>query len=107
MPDPSCEPPVEKPKYEPEIIPPGARVDGRFDDGFFTRSFTGGGWSAGRIYVRRIGPLGLAGIALGVAAFLALTFLLVAGALVIVVPIVAISALGYVTSALLRGPRRR
>jgi hypothetical protein len=66
-------PPTERLRAEPEIIPPGARVD------FRSRTWASADTRArGRIYVARLGPVGSAVLflAVGVLAVFALFLLL-------------------------------
>src|ERR1700730_199575 len=69
---------IERPRVEPEIIPPSdvrsRRAGGAFD-------------GTQRVYVARVGPFGFAMVALAVAALAMLLFLLVLGAFVILVPL--------------------
>ena len=68
---------IERPRVEPEIIPPSdvrARRAGSFD-------------GTQRVYVARVGPFGFAMVALAIAALAMLLFLLVLGAFVILVPL--------------------
>src|SRR6202023_1208229 len=69
---------IERPRVEPEIIPP---TDGR------ARRAGGAFDGTQRVYVARVGPFGFAMVALAVAALAMLLFLLVLGAFVILVPL--------------------
>jgi hypothetical protein len=74
----------ERPRLEPEIIPPGdrdarARWDGSRLD------FEGRGTQ--RIYVARLGPFGFAMVALVAALIAALALLVVVGAFVVLIPL--------------------
>ncbi len=71
-------PGTERPRVEPEIIPPGdvrSRRAGASFDG------------TQRVYVARVGPFGFAMVALAIAALAMLLFLLVLGAFVILIPL--------------------
>jgi len=99
----------DRPRVEPEIIPPDAHP----------RSWRGSGWRDGgmwtssdgthRIYVARIGPFGFAMAALAVALIAALVFLLVLGTFVILIPLAGLLLAGAVIASYLRGSflRRR
>jgi len=69
---------IERPRVEPEIIPPSdvrsRRAGGAFD-------------GTQRVYVARVGPFGFAMVALAIAALAMLLFLLVLGAFVILIPL--------------------
>jgi hypothetical protein len=91
----------EKPRVEPEIIPPGdaaARWGGSPD------------WSSGathRVYVAKIGPFGFFLIALAVAALAVLVLVLILGAFLLWIPIAGLLLAAAVLSGLLRGRRLR
>jgi hypothetical protein len=89
----------ERPRAEPEIIPPDARRDPRASfDGRTTQ----------RVYVARVGPFGFAMAALVVAMFVALVLLLVLGAFVVMLPVfVALLAIALVYSIFRRTFGRR
>jgi hypothetical protein len=93
-------PSSERPRVEPEIIPPG---DPR------ARSGQGSGdartWREGtqRIYVARVGPFGFAMVALAAALIAALVFLFVLGAFVIVIPLAGLLLAAAIVSSMLRG----
>jgi hypothetical protein len=90
----------DKPRVEPEIIPPGA-ADARWDDGRVR-------WSSGtqRVYVARIGPFGFFLIALAVAALAVLVLVLIVGAFLLWIPVAAVLLAIAVLSSLWRGRRR-
>jgi hypothetical protein len=71
----------DRPRVEPEIIPPDARRDPR-------ASFDGR--NTQRIYVARVSPFGFAMAALVVAMLVALVILLVVGAFVVMLPVVVV-----------------
>ena len=84
-------PPNNRPRAEPEIIPPDAPLP-RHDDGPFNARFTQ------RIYIARPGPLGLLLVALAVIVIVAVILLLVVGAVLIWLPVVGLMvAIGIVT----------
>jgi hypothetical protein len=75
----------ERPRFEPEIIPPGQNRR----QPYWPRT----DWQTGatqRVYVARVGPFGVGALFLFVAVLLALTFVAVIGALLIWIPIVAL-----------------
>jgi len=89
----------EKPKVEPEIIPPGA-ADARRDGAFR--------WSSGathRVYVTRIGPFGFFLIALAVAALALLVMILIVGAFLLWIPVAGLLLALAVISGRWRGRR--
>ena len=89
----------ERPRVEPEIIPPDARRDPRVSfDGRTTQ----------RIYVAQVSPFGFAMAALVVGMLVALVLLLVLGAFVVMLPVVVVLlAIALVYSIFRRtfGPR--
>jgi hypothetical protein len=92
-------PDANRPRVEPEIIPPG-QADPHSRR---TTSFNG----AERIYVAQVGPLGFAMVALVVALVLALVFLLVLGAFVIFIPLAGALLAAAVLLTLFRSVFRR
>jgi hypothetical protein len=89
---------VERPRAEPEIIPPGdPRIRSQrraFDD-------------PGRIYVARVGPLGFAMLAFAIGAIAAFVLLVFIGAFLIAVPFAGLLLVVAVLISLLRSPFRR
>ncbi len=87
---------------EIEIIPPGRprRDDprGREDGPVWV--------SRQRIYIARPGPFGMLLGLVGLAALLAVGFLVFLGLFVLWLPLLGILAVGVILSAFLRGPRR-
>jgi len=83
----------EQPRVEPEIIPPerGGRRPG-WDRP--TRRSPGSGWPGGtqRIYVTRLGPVGVGIMMLVFAVLLAVLLLTVLGAVLIWLPLVVLAA---------------
>jgi hypothetical protein len=96
------QPVPERPRSEPEIIPPGA-ADAR------SRWGTARMWTPGsqRVYVARVGPFGFAMAALAVAIIAAIIFLLLLGAFVIVIPLAGLLLAAAVFGSMLRGSFRR
>ena len=94
-------PDANRPRVEPEIIPPG-QPDPRSRRG---PAFDGHGTQ--RVYVARVGPFGFAMVALAVALVLALVFLLVLGAFVIFIPLAGALLAAAVLLSLFRGAFRR
>ncbi len=92
----------EKPRHEPEIIPPGA-AGARWDPSPRWSSARG----TQRIYVAKIGPFGFLLMALAVAALAALVVVLIVGAFLIWIPIAGLLLAAAVMSGLLRGSSRR
>jgi hypothetical protein len=89
----------ERPRIEPEIIPPGearARWHGSFD-----------GRATQRIYVARLGPFGFAMVALAVAFLAAVILILLLGAFLIWIPIAGLLLAIAVVTSMLRGSFRR
>ena len=84
---------AERPRVEPEILPPGdprTRYEGMF-----------GGTH--RIHVARIGPFRFAVLALGIALFAALVLLLVLGAFVVLLPLAGLLLAIALLTGWLRG----
>jgi hypothetical protein len=94
----------EKPRSEPEILPPERDVFGRGRPQPEFRGFH-------RVYVGRIGPGGLFASVIAAALIIAVLAFLVAGFLVFVLPALLAAAVISVAVVLLRGwlagPRRR
>ncbi len=95
--------PPERPRVEPEIIPPDR--NGRPPDWRQAR------WRAGaftetrgthRIYVARLGPVGIALLMLAIAALVAVILIAVLGAVLIWIPVVAVAVVGAALFRLLR-----
>jgi hypothetical protein len=94
-------PDSNRPRVEPEIIPPGhpeARRGARM---------SADRRSAGRIYVAQVGPFGFAMAALALALVAALVLLLVLGAFVILVPLAGVVLAVAVAVSMFRGSFRR
>ena len=89
----------EKPRSEPEIIPPDRTRDEELRRA--TRVWSdGAGYH--RVYVGRVGPLGILLIALAASAIAILLFLFVVGAFLIWIPIVGLIVAALILSSLLR-----
>ncbi|MGA7486265.1 MAG: hypothetical protein WBW74_04905 [Xanthobacteraceae bacterium] len=92
---------ADRPRVEPEIIPPGhpdPRRGARMPaDSHHTR----------RVYVAQVGPFGFAMAALALALVAALVLLLVLGAFVILVPLAGLVLAGAVVFSMFRGSFRR
>ena len=100
--------PPERPRVEPEIIPPG-RVRGQSD---WRRSPWGGGAfgetrATHRIYVTRLGPFGIVLLLLAIAAVVAIVMIFVLGAVLIWIPVVAVVVIVGALVRLLRGSGAR
>jgi len=92
----------EWPRAEPEIIPPDR--SGRHGD--FTRApWHGGPYTRAthRVYVTRLGPLGIALLLLAVTAIVAMLLIAVLGAVLFWIPIAAV---GFLVAAVFRLLRR-
>src|SRR5215467_5146808 len=89
----------ERPKAEPEIIPPG---DPRVRPGRAHMWQSADGTQ--RIYVARVSPFGFTMVLFMVALMAALFVLLMIGAFVLLLPLVGLIIAGVILSALLRGP---
>jgi hypothetical protein len=94
------EPKVERPRSEPEIIPPS---DPRIRSGWRSASFG----QSQRIYVTRLGPFGAAMLALGIAAISASVLFLLIGAFLIVLPFAGVFLAAAIIIGLLTGSFRR
>jgi hypothetical protein len=91
----------EKPRPEPEIIPPD-RGDRQSRSGTAgIRVFLDGG-GVHRIYVARLGPVGMIVLALMVGIVFTITLVLVLGAFLIWIPLVGLLVAAAIISGLLR-----
>jgi hypothetical protein len=99
-------PPGERPRAEPEIIPPGG--DDRQSEASAThiRVFVDGG-GIHHIRVSRLGPLGILVLALMIGILLAIVLILVLGAFLIWIPLVGLVVAAAIISGLLRTHFRR
>ena len=92
-------PRVERPRVEPEIIPPNARRGGR---GAFENLFVRveeGDDGIRRVQIKKLGPFTLALILLGIGLAVGIVFLLLAGLVLLWIPIVIIGILFALCSA--------
>jgi hypothetical protein len=90
----------EQPRSEPEIIaPPRAGSRSRSSRNMWAASDSHG---IHRIYVAKLGPSGLILLSLGVVFFAVCVLFLLAGALLIWIPIAAMLVVGSIVAALLR-----
>jgi hypothetical protein len=96
--------PPERPRAEPEIIPPdrsGHRSDWRnapWQGDMFTRAR-----GTQRIYVTRVGPLGVALLMLAIAAIAAIIVIATVGLVLIWIPVLALIIVAAGLFRLLRG----
>jgi hypothetical protein len=97
----------ERPRVEPEIIPPD-RSGGPDDRGFAGR---GPGWpppysttarGTHRVYISRIGPLGFALLILVIGLLAAVMLLILIGAALIWIPVVAVLVIAAAIASLMR-----
>jgi putative flippase GtrA len=89
----------ERPRSEPEIIPPGdADTRARW-------SFDGRGTH--RVYVARVGPFGFVLLGFVIATLLGLLLLFLLGAFVILIPLAGLLLAVAVVTSFLRGSFRR
>ena len=93
-------PPPEKPRSEPEIIPPRAGAHSQWRD---TIWISGDESGTHRIYIRRLGPFGVILLALATGFIVALLLIVLVGALLLWIPVVATLITIAIISALLRG----
>ena len=92
-------PATEKPRAEPEIIPPGD-LDGRPMRDRYHFDVHGG---SQRIYVTRLGPFGIVVLGLLIALIAAVIPIVLLGALLIWIPVAVLFVVAAVVSGLLRG----
>jgi hypothetical protein len=90
-----------KPRSEPEIIPPGAPLPRGAR--VWVSSDTG---AAQQIYVKPIGPVGMALLTLGIGAVAALAIIVLLGAAVFGLATIGVLTLVGIVAGLLRGPTR-
>jgi hypothetical protein len=108
----SNEPP-ERPRAEPEIIPPdrsGRKSDRQQPDWrnspWHGNVFTGARGTQ-RIYVTRVGPFGVALLVLAIAAIMAIIMIVTLGLVLIWIPVLAFIVVAAAVFRLLRGFGRR
>ncbi len=96
MTDERSSPRSERPRSEPEIIPPGAPLrrprDDPFNDTFFTQ----------RIHVAPLGPLGLIGLVVTIGIIAVVLLALILGAVLFWLPIVALIVAAMIVGSRLR-----
>jgi hypothetical protein len=92
----------ERPRLEPEIIPParGRRGTDWFEDAW--RPYASGPGGTHRIYVARLGPFGLAMLMVAIGLIVAMILLAVVGAILIWIPVFALLLAAGVVFRLLR-----
>jgi hypothetical protein len=96
--------PPERPRTEPEIIPPdrnGRQSDWR-NSPWHGNMFTGARGTQ-RIYITRVGPFGVALLILAIAAILAIIVIATLGLVLIWIPILAVIVVAAGLFRLLRG----
>ncbi len=100
-------PPVERPRVEPEIIPPNARRGGRraFENIFVRVEESDDGIR--RVQIKKLGPFTLALILLGIGLAVGIVFLLLAGLVLLWIPIVIVGILFALFSVSARDMWRR
>jgi len=91
----------ERPRAEPEILPP-ERSGGRGGRNGWPPSYGNGAQGTHRIYVSRIGPFGFALLMLVVSLFAGILLLILIGAALIWIPVVAVLVIIAAISGLLR-----
>jgi hypothetical protein len=96
MTDERSSPQGDRPRSEPEIIPPGAPLRRPRNDPFGDTIFTQ------RVYVAPLGPLGLIGLVLAVGVIAVVLLALVLGALLFWLPIVALIVAAAIVASRLR-----
>jgi hypothetical protein len=84
----------QRPRVEPEIIPPRARNPHATH-------------ATARIYVTRIGPLGALLLALGIGLSSVILLFILLGAVLIWIPVVGLIVAAAIVSSILRGHFRR
>ncbi len=89
------QPPPEQPRFEPEIIPPGATHDPMGTRIFVDQNTTE------QIFVGRVGPFGMFMMTLAIGAIIAVVLVLLLGAFLLWIPVVGfLVALGLVAGVL-------
>jgi hypothetical protein len=91
----------ERPRAEPEIIPPARDDRQSRSRAAGIRVFLDGG-GVRHIYVARLGPLGTVALALTVGILFAITLILVLGAFLIWIPLIGLLVAAAIISGLLR-----
>lgn len=94
-------PRAERPRAEPEIIPPGAPLrSGRFD------GFDGSPFNQ-RIFVAKVGPFGIVLVALAIVAIITILLVVLLGALLFWIPIIGVIVAAVILLRFLKSPWRR
>ncbi|PZA10593.1 hypothetical protein DNX69_14625 [Rhodopseudomonas palustris] len=88
--------PPERPRYEPEIIPPGQTHDPMGTRIFIDQNTTE------RVFVGKVGPLGLFLMALVIGAVIAVVLVLLLGAFLLWIPVVGLLIAAGVVAGVLR-----
>ncbi|MGP9814019.1 hypothetical protein ACTZWT_21110 [Rhodopseudomonas sp. NSM] len=86
----------ERPRFEPEIIPPGESHDPRGTRVFIDQTTTE------QIFVGKIGPFGLFMLALGIGAVIAVVLVLLLGAFLLWIPVVGLLIAAGLVAGVLR-----
>ena len=97
----SSNPLGDKPRTEPEIIPPGAPLPRSNVHDFADQRF------AQRIYIAKIGPLGIVLLALAIAIVTVAIFVFLLGAFLFWIPVIGLLVVAGMVSGVLRTHRRR
>jgi hypothetical protein len=96
--------PVERPRVEPEIIPPErARRQSDWRRPLWSGGAFGSARATHRIYVTRLGPLGIALLLLAIAAIVAIVTITVLGLILVWIPVIAVVLIAGALLRLLRG----
>ncbi|AVT83752.1 hypothetical protein [Rhodopseudomonas palustris] len=88
--------PPERPRYEPEIIPPGQTHDPMGTRIFIDQNTTE------HVFVGKVGPLGLFLMALAIGAVIAVVLVLLLGAFLLWIPVVGLLIAAGVVAGVLR-----
>ncbi len=91
----------DKPRAEPEIIPPGAPLPRSNLHGFADQHFSQ------RIYIAKIGPLGIILLALAIGMVTVAIFIFLLGAFLFWIPVIGLLVVAGMISGVLRTHRRR
>lgn len=88
--------PPERPRYEPEIIPPGQTRDPMGTRIFIDQNTTE------HVFVGKVGPLGLFLMALAIGAVIAVVLVLLLGAFLLWIPVVGLLIAAGLVAGVLR-----
>ncbi|UYO53819.1 hypothetical protein [Rhodopseudomonas palustris] len=88
--------PPERPRYEPEIIPPGQTHDPMGTRIFIDQNTTE------HVFVGKVGPLGLLLMALAIGAVIAVVLVLLLGAFLLWIPVVGLLIAAGLVAGVLR-----